>query len=274
MAGPNFPIPYCGTPPNPGELLERWNLDPVLISALAALWVAYSVGARRAGVARRERTLFHVGWALTAAALISPLCPLSVSLFAARVGQHMILTLIAAPLVAAGHPATALRGILGRRGPPPTSGDGPAKSAVLAAGLFWALLWYWHAPGPYAATFESTLVYWTMHVTVYGSALWLWSALLAQPRRQPVWTISAGLISTIQMGLLGALITLAPRAVYAPHFTTTFAWGLSPLQDQQLGGAIMWIPGCVVFLAAAMAELWTLLSEPAPAPPRARAMAR
>jgi putative membrane protein len=55
----------------------------------------------------------------------------------------------------------------------------------------------------------------------------------------------------IQMGLLGALITLAPRALYAPHALTTWAWGLTPLQDQQLGGAIMWVPGGIVFLVAA-----------------------
>ena len=65
----------------------------------------------------------------------------------------------------------------------------------------------------------------------------------------------AGLVFHVQMGLLGALITLAPRALYAPHALTTVAWGLSPLQDQQLGGAIMWIPGCIVFLVVAMLRL-------------------
>ncbi len=272
MVGRGPAIPYCGLPPDPGQLLHRWNLDPILISALAVAWAAYAFGARRAAMGRREQMLFHAGWALTITALISPICPLSVSLFAARVGQHMILTLLAAPLVAAGRPALALGGMLGRSwaGASPA---GASKCSVLAAGLFWAMLWYWHAPGPYAATFDSTVVYWTMHLTVYGSALWLWSALLAQPHRQPAWTIAAGLVSTIQMGLLGALVTLAPRALYAPHFTTTVAWGLSPLQDQQLGGAIMWIPGCAVFLTAAMAELWGLLAEPDVAPSRMRATA-
>jgi len=267
-------IPYCGTPPDPAQLLHRWNLDPILISVLAIIWAGYALGARKAELSRRERLLFHYGWALTIFALISPLCPLSVSLFAARVGQHMVLTLFAAPLVAAGHPASALRAVLGRSDPSAASSEGASKYAVPAAGLFWVLLWFWHSPGPYQATFDSTFVYWSMHVTVFGSALWLWSALLDAPHRQPVWTIGAGLISTVQMGLLGALITLAPHAVYAPHFTTTFAWGLTPLQDQQLGGAIMWVPGCAVFLTAAMAELWALLSEPDAAPIRMRATAR
>lgn len=261
MAGREVHIPYCGTPPDPGQLLHRWNLDPVLITILGGLWLAYALGARRAGVVSGRRNLFHVGWGLTAAALISPICPLSVSLFSARVGQHMVLTLLAAPLVAAGRPVLALRALsgMGPAAPAPSVG----KRAMLAAALFWALLWYWHVPGPYEATFESTLVYWTMHLTLYGSALLLWSALLEGGRGQPAWTIGAGLVSTVQMGLLGALITLAPQAVYGPHFLTTAAWGLTPLQDQELGGAIMWVPGCVAFLGAAMIELGALLSEPA-----------
>jgi putative membrane protein len=71
--------------------------------------------------------------------------------------------------------------------------------------------------------------------------------------------IAASLMTAVQMGLLGALITLAPRAVYAPHFFTTAAWGLTPLQDQQLGGAIMWVPGCVVFFVVSMVVLWRSL---------------
>ena len=77
-------------------------------------------------------------------------------------------------------------------------------------------------------------------------------------------------MSSVQMGLLGALITLAPRALYAPHALTTTAWGLTPLQDQQLGGSIMWVPGCVVFLAVAMLALRRLLGQPRFAPVLAR----
>jgi putative membrane protein len=58
------------------------------------------------------------------------------------------------------------------------------------------------------------------------------------------------------MGLLGALITFAERPVYAPHRLTTAAWGLTQLQDQQLGGAIMWVPGVGVFLAVMSLIAW------------------
>jgi putative membrane protein len=254
-------IAYCGTPPTPAALLGRWNLDPVLLASLALVAVLYVAGARKAGLGEGRRRWFYAGWTLTAFALVSPLCPLSVALFAARVGQHMLLTLVCAPMVAAGRPLDALAALIRRR--PVAVTDGAAATAPLAASLFAVLLWYWHAPGPYAATFDSTLVYWTMHLTVFGSALWLWTALITRFGSRPAHALGAGLFSTVQMGLLGALVTLSPHALYAPHFATAGLWGLSPLQDQQLGGALMWAPGCVAFLLAAAAELWALL-EPQP----------
>ena len=260
MSGPV--IPYCGTPPTPAELLGRWNLDPVLLGALAGVAALYALGARRGGLAKSAQGWFYAGWSLTALALVSPLCPLSVALFAARVGQHMILTLICAPLTALGRPLDALAALVLRRPRAITQGAGP--TTLLAAGLFAVLLWYWHAPEPYAATFNSTLTYWLMHVTVFGSAFWLWTALLARLGARSGRALAAGLFSTVQMGLLGALITFAPRPLYTPHLVTAQLWGLTPLQDQQLGGALMWAPGCVAFLAAALAELWALLERATP----------
>jgi putative membrane protein len=54
------------------------------------------------------------------------------------------------------------------------------------------------------------------------------------------------------MGALGALITFAGEPLYAPHFATTLAWGLTPLEDQQAGGLIMWAPAAGAYLAAAL----------------------
>ena len=197
-----------------------------------------------------RRMCFYAGWTVIAAALVSPLCALSVSLFAARVGQHMVLALLAAPLVAFGLP---------RARPLPI---GPFGAAM----AFAVLLWFWHAPAPYSATFRSDAVYWAMHISTFGAAVWLWSALLDHLPTQTMPTILAGLFSTVQMGFLGALITLAPRPLYAPHALTTIGWGLSPLQDQQLGGGIMWIPGCTAFLIVAALRLGRLLADGPPRP--------
>jgi putative membrane protein len=80
-------LPYCGTPPSPETLLSRFNLDPVLIAALVAAATLHWLYRR----SREGGYLAGAGWAVTTLALISPLCALSVSLFAARVGQHMLL---------------------------------------------------------------------------------------------------------------------------------------------------------------------------------------
>jgi putative membrane protein len=228
-------------------LWSRWNLDPVLIAflLLAVGGYAFSVARRPDQPSRRRRLSFYAGWAVMSAALVSPLCSLSVSLFAARVGQHMALALIAAPLLAFGLP---------RARPLPIGSLGAAMG-------FAALLWFWHSPAPYSATFRSDVVYWAMHISTFGAAVWLWRALLDHARTQTMPTILAGLFSTVQMGFLGALITLAPQPLYAPHALTTIAWGLSPLQDQQLGGGIMWIPGCTAFLIVAMLRLGRLLAD-------------
>lgn len=213
------------------------------------------------GLEFKRKTCFHAGWLITILALVSPLCPLSVSLFAARVAQHMILTLVAAPLVVAGRPAEVLAAAIGMRVPRDAS---KVRAPLFAAAAFGVLLWFWHAPAPYAATFSSTFVYWSMHATVFGTALWLWRALLERRNSSVVAKLAAGFFSSAQMGFLGALITLAGRAVYAPHALTTAAWGLSPIEDQQLGGIVIWIPGCLVFLVFALLALAPALSEAEP----------
>jgi putative membrane protein len=235
--------PYCGSPPGPETLLGRWNLDPVLIGLLLAALALYYLGPGLGGLPtpRWRRVAFCFGWAIGTLAVISPLCPLSVALFSARVGQHMLLIAAAAPLIVLGNPARAM----GIRQLSPT---GRARPLAAAASLA-AALWFWHAPVPYTATFQTDFVYWAMHLTTFGAALWFWSELLGAAGGQLGGFAAATLLTTGAMGLLGALITFAGRSLYPPHLTTTYAWGLTPLQDQQLGGVIMWVPAGVIFAA-------------------------
>lgn len=264
MLGPSIPQPYCGAPPDPAEIWSRWNLDPVLIGVLLAALGLYLFAARGP---RRPATYriasFALGWATAAAALVSPLCPLSVSLFSARVGQHMALSLVAAPLLLLGAPGTVLASLF------PASGRRLAGSKI-AAGLrspagaavaFTLALWFWHAPAPYAATFSSPLAYWLMHLTVFGAALLVWNVLLGMSPARVVAAIVVGAISTVQMTFLGALITLTPRLLYAPHAVTPYAWGLTQAADQQIGGLIMWVPGCTIFLTATLVSLARVMGD-------------
>jgi putative membrane protein len=119
-------------------------------------------------------------------------------------------------------------------------------------------------PTPYEATFTSTAVYWTMHITLFGSAIVLWRELLNHPPLRIAPSLVVGLLTSMQMGLLGAVLTLARRPLFFPHFTTTQTWGLTPLQDQQLGGILMWVPGILLFLWAAirsLRQLWDTLES-------------
>ncbi|HVW70451.1 MAG TPA: cytochrome c oxidase assembly protein [Steroidobacteraceae bacterium] len=239
-------IPYCGLAPVPGELLTRFNLDPLLIAALAALLVWH--WARASG--RHGRYLAAAGWLSAAVAFTSPLCALSVALFSARVAQHMILVLVSAPLIAAAWPK-------GR-----SSRNVVRLWAATAA--FFVALWFWHMPVPYDATFGSTLVYWSMHVTLFGTAIVLWRELLHHSAAQTAGVLAAGAVTSIHMGLLGAVLTFAAHPLFYAHLTTSWLWGLSALRDQQLGGVLMWVPGVGLFLFAALrsfGRLWRVLES-------------
>ncbi len=245
--------PYCGAPPTPLTLLHRWNFEPVLIAALLTVFAAYAINARSArAVGMGRQSCFYGGWVIGGLALISPLCPLSVSLFSARVGQHMLLATVVAPLIALGLPAPTLVRKIGAQ-------------AWIPALAFAAVLWFWHAPGPYAATFQHAGIYWLMHLTAFGAAYWLWTALLSGSAARLVDRLAAIAITTLQMSVLGAVITFAPRPTYAVHALTTTAWGLTPLEDQQLGGVIMWIPAGVIFVAALILSLAQLMRRDQPA---------
>lgn len=233
-------LPWCGRALTPVELWSRWRLDPGLLVALACLlWI----GVRWA---RRPRA-FVAGWVFGALTLVSPLCPLSVALFTGRALQHVVLTLVAAPLMAWG------LGLSRRR-----------SRALPAAAVFAVTLWAWHTPGLYDLTFHNDLVYWGMHASLAGAALWLWSELLAADQGHGLGGLLAVLLTCLQEGLLGALLTLAPRPLYGAHALTTAAWGLTALQDQALGGALMWVPGGAVFLAVALLQFARLLHAPEP----------
>ena len=244
------PVPYCGMPPAPGDLLSRFNFDPFLLLVLANLALIHLlfIGQRRA----QMRAI--TGWLIAAAASISPLCALSVSPFSARVAQHMILVLVAAPLIALA-------------GPPPAR-HRVVKSPWIAAGAFFVALWLWHMPVPYDATFSSTRMYWLMQVSLFGSAILLWRELLHHAADRTAEALVVGALTSLHMGLLGALLTLAGHPMFLGDLTTIQAWGLNSMRDQQIGGLLMCVPGIILFLFVALrslSRLWTILHLGKPA---------
>lgn len=224
---------YCGPAPSPLEWVARWNTDPLALGLallpLAALGVVRTTRARIA-LAAASAALF--------VSFVSPLCALSSALFSARTLHHLLLMSVAAPLLALALPRAR-------------------TSHLLVATVVQAVtLWVWHAPSAYAAALSSDAVYWTMQASLLASALIFWRALRAASGPS---AIIALLATMMAMGLLGALLTFAGQAVYAPHAWTTAAWGLTPLEDQQTAGLIMWAPASALYLAAALWRLGRML---------------
>ena len=231
-------IPYCGVAPSPEIWLSRWNVDPVLLASLLLLALAlWRLPLSRDLTARRLLSL-RGAWALTVLLYVSPLCALSSAFFTVRVIHHIALVLAMAPLLVFG-----LEPLLRRL---PMS---LWHATAIAAVVFWT----WHAPAPYAAALSSVFFYALMQFTLLASAMAFWIAIR---RSSPPAAMAAILVTTVLMGLLGALITFAGRPLYAPHFASTLSWGVSPLEDQQLAGITMWAPGSIAYLAAAMWIGW------------------
>lgn len=224
--------PYCGIAPVPGEWLARWNFDPLLILALTALAVWWHLAVGKAYPERRSS--FAAAFGLLVVLFVSPFCALTSALFAARVTHHVLLTAAVAPLLVLSIPRERLHVA------------GPLSVWTLVQAL---VFWAWHSPALYAFALGHDAAYWLMQLTLLASAIGFWAALR---RSSAPAAVAALLFSVVQMGLLGALITFAARPLYAPHFLTTLAWGLEPLEDQQLAGLIMWAPAAGFYLAAAL----------------------
>lgn len=219
-------LPYCGAGPTPAELWTRWNLDPIALALIASLGLALFVTGRR-----------HFAFAAIAVLLVifvSPLCALSSALFSVRTVHHVLLVAVAAPLIAWALPHPSARGL----------------AAWTAA--FVLVFWAWHAPVAYGWAMSSDLAYALMQISLLSTATLAWRGVRAA---RPASAVSALLATMVLTGLLGAILTFAPRALYAPHALTTAAWGLTPVSDQQIAGLIMWIPAAGVYLASALSIL-------------------
>lgn len=214
---------YCGPPPQPVDLWFAWNFDPPLLAVLLLL-----------AVKLRHETYGLAGVAVLAVAFVSPLCALSSALFSARVIHHVLLVAVAAPLLGSLWSGRAKNNHLG-----------------ISFTVSTALLWVWHYPAAYDLALSHVGWYWVSQISLLASAVWFWTNALSS-RHLPTTKLFSIVAAFAQMGLLGALLTFAPTALYAAHAVAPFSWGLSPLEDQQLAGLIMWVPAGVPYAIAAI----------------------
>lgn len=243
--------------------------------ALAAL--AYGVGMSRlwaaSGLGRtvhlRRAACFAAGWLSLAFALLSPLERIAAELFTAHMIEHEILMVVAAPLLVLSRPLVPVLWSLPRRArlaagkalrsrallAPLRKATGPLSATALHA----TALWLWHAPGLYEVALINQSVHWLQHFSFLSTALLFWWAMLfGRGRETHGVSIFYLFATTLHSGFLGILLSLARTPLYPTQGFAAAEWGLSPLEDQQLAGLIMWVPGGMIYLAAALtlAALW------------------
>lgn len=229
---------YCGDAVHPAQWLSHWNWDPILLAGLACMVLA-SLRVSRA----TANNLFVVA-AMIFVLFVTPLCSLGSSLFLARAVHHLALTLALAPLLIALIGAEAF----------------PRMSLKASTALQTSIFWAWHVPLFYEKALSSDLIFWTMQLSITITAAIWWVSI----GRVAVLEKVAGLLAQmVLMGILGALLVFAGRALYAPHWFTTAPWGLTPLEDQQIAGLIMWVVGGGIYLLVASAFLWRHLAPSA-----------
>jgi putative membrane protein len=270
---PAVALAHAGDALQPHDLWRSWEFDPGVIIPLSISAALYAIGSRRHfGLTRLQKFCFWMGWSSLMGALVSPLHPLGEVLFCAHMVQHEILMLVSAPLLVLSRPLVTFlwalpfewRRTLGRWSKfVPIRRSWLWLTAPFTAWWIHAVaIWLWHAPALFQATLRSDLVHSAQHLSFLLSALLFWWALFyAHGQRAYGSGVLYIFTTAVHTGILGALLTFAPHLWYPAYGETTQAWGLSPLQDQQIGGLIMWVPASLVYLVAGLALFAAWMKE-------------
>jgi cytochrome c oxidase assembly factor CtaG len=266
-----------------GEVFTTWDVEPLVVVGLALSAWLYIRGLRRTwhaagvghGIRRWEAGCYAGGWLALLIALLSPLHPMGQALFSAHMTQHEVLMLVAAPLLVLGRPLVVIlralparwaRGLAAASNRRWWADTWAVVSDAFGAWLIHAVvLWMWHVPALFDATLRSDVVHTLQHASFLGSALLFWWAVIHGRRRAAAYGMAVLYMFTtaLHSGLLGVLLASATRVWYPSYVGTTEQWGLTPLEDQRIGGLIMWIPAGVVYIVAGLAFLagWMRESE-------------
>lgn len=264
---------HGGQPHNWHDLARAWSFEPLVLMGLATTAVLFAVGFGRLrrevgkqGLKRIwEPICFAGGWLALFVALVSPLHAWGSVLFSAHMSQHEVLMLVAAPLLVLGRPLVVFlwafpvnwsRRIGNVAKLPPVSRAWQLLTIPLVAWLVHAVaLWIWHVPVLFEAVLHNEWVHTLQHLSFLVSALLFWWALIHGPRGAMGYGAAVLYLFTtsIHSGALGALLTVAGSVWYPSYIGLTTSWGLTPLEDQQLGGLIMWIPAGLVYVIAGLA---------------------
>jgi putative membrane protein len=242
-----------------------WNVDPTLLLGIPLLAGAYfyAIGPLRRRLnlgppaATRQVAMFLTAILTLTLALMSPLDTLGDRyLFSAHMVQHMLLAVVCPPLLLMGMPDWLVAWLLAPvvRNPAALAVARLLTNPFVAFFLFNGALYLWHIPPLYDATLSNEGLHVFEHLIFLVTGVLFWwpvlSAVPALPRLSRPVGIMYLFLACQPMVLLGALLTFAQQPFYLPYDTAPRVWGLSPLEDQQLGGLIMWLPTNIPYLIA------------------------
>lgn len=282
LAAPGSVLAHGTEAPAPtlGAVLTAWRFDPLVLVPLVALGWAYLWAVRRVDAGHpgnphpRHRTWFFLaGLVVLALALVSPVEAYEGVLFSVHMVQHMLLELLAAPLLLAGGPITltlrVARPSVRRRllAVLQSRAIHVLSFPVIAWALFAAANWGWHFSALYDQALENELLHYVQHATFLGASLLFWWPIIGadpSPWRLPhPVRLFYLFLAMPQNSFLGVAIMSASTILY-PHYSTNVrSWGPTPLEDQQIGGIIMWVVGDVAFLVgmALVVAMWVRHEE-------------
>ncbi len=225
-----------------------WRWDPLAL----ALGLAALLATAGRGRSWSRAVALAAAVLAFALALSSPIATLADGyLFSAHMLQHLLLVLVAPPLaLLALGPRPATR----RRLPP-----------IVAWGLGVGAMWLWHAPTLCNAAATSALVHRVQEASLLAMGAAFWWPIVAPRRIAPLAGVVYLFGACVACTILGIAVTLSPVQVCSAYASPSDGldilptlrgdWGLTPERDQQLGGLLMWVPACLVYLAAILAML-------------------
>ncbi|NOT06603.1 MAG: cytochrome c oxidase assembly protein [Gemmatimonadales bacterium] len=231
-----------------------WSIHPSIVIGVLALAALYgwAIGPGRTRIAPGASVepwrppCFTLGLLVLLFALNGPMHDLSdYYLFWIHMAQHLLLTMVLPPLLIAGLPGWLVDRIV--------AGQGMRRMArflghpMVAGGFFSVILLVWHAREPYDLMMRNHDVHVATHLMFIVAAVILWWPVMRPgtllPRLGPGTGMVYLFLVQLPMQLLGAIITFADDPLYTWYVTAPRTWGLSPLDDQKLGGLLMWVPG-------------------------------
>jgi len=218
----------------------------------------------------RRLAAFAGGLAAVGLALVSPLETLARSLLQAHMAQHLLLMVVAPPLLWLGAPVAPLllglprrlrrRAALALAARPIRRLTGWLAQPALAWAAFVTAFWLWHIPALYDLALRSDGWYHVEHASFFVAGLLFWRPVILPWPSRPVWPRWAMLpyllLAELQNASLAAILTFADRVLYRAYEALPTAGRLSALEDQSLAGVIMWVPGSLPFL---LPVIWLVL---------------